>query len=145
MLYVICTPLRPGHLSVRVGDILRRSKEIVKKSRIAPFNAIVVVVIIIMTMIMMMIISSSSSSCCSFYTWIQENVFPPIWIDSAFVGFVLRRKQTSLASVFSSFSLSMLLTIQVSKRKQNAKSGAKHWNSEGWDALCSCVSSANFW
>ena len=32
MLHVICTRLRPGHLSVRVGDSLRRCEEIVKIS-----------------------------------------------------------------------------------------------------------------
>ena len=32
MLHVICTRLRPGHLSVRVGDGLGRSEEIVKKN-----------------------------------------------------------------------------------------------------------------
>ena len=32
MLHVICTRLRPGHLSVCVGDSLRRSEEIVKKN-----------------------------------------------------------------------------------------------------------------
>ena len=31
MLHVICTRLRPGHLSVRVGDSSRRCEEIVKK------------------------------------------------------------------------------------------------------------------
>ena len=30
MLHVLCTRLRPGHLSVHVGDSLRRSEEIVK-------------------------------------------------------------------------------------------------------------------
>ena len=37
VLHVICTRLRPGRLSVRVGDSSRHSEEIVKKSRIAPF------------------------------------------------------------------------------------------------------------
>ena len=46
IMHVTCTPLRPGNLSVRVGDGSRRSEEIVKKSRFAPFNAIVVVVVI---------------------------------------------------------------------------------------------------
>ena len=32
---MICTQLRPGHLSVRVGDSLRRSEEIVKISNCA--------------------------------------------------------------------------------------------------------------
>ena len=35
MLHVICTPLWPGHLSVRVGDSSRRSEEIVKFSNCA--------------------------------------------------------------------------------------------------------------
>ena len=35
MLHVICTGLLPGHLSVRVGDSSRRSKEIVKISTCA--------------------------------------------------------------------------------------------------------------
>ena len=44
MLHVNCTRLRPGHLSVRVGDSLRRSEEIVKKkSPFAPFNAIIII------------------------------------------------------------------------------------------------------
>ena len=37
---MICTRLRSGHLTVRVGDGLRRSEEIVKKIRIAPLNTI---------------------------------------------------------------------------------------------------------
>ena len=44
---MICTRLRPGHLSVRVGDSSRRCEEIVKKSRIAPLNAIIMFIIII--------------------------------------------------------------------------------------------------
>ena len=36
MLHVICTQLRPGHLSVRVGDC--------KKSWIAPLNAIIIII-----------------------------------------------------------------------------------------------------
>ena len=35
----------PGHLSVRVGDGSRRSEETVKKSRIAPFSAIIIIII----------------------------------------------------------------------------------------------------
>ena len=46
MLHVICTRLRPGHLSVRVGDSSRRCEEIVKKSRIAPLNANIIIIII---------------------------------------------------------------------------------------------------
>ena len=45
MLHVICTRLRLGHLSVRVGDSSRRCEEIVKKSRIAPLNAIIIIII----------------------------------------------------------------------------------------------------
>ena len=44
MLHLNCTRLRPGHLSVRVGDSSQRSD--CKKSRIAPWNAIIVVVVI---------------------------------------------------------------------------------------------------
>ena len=53
MLHVICTRLQPGRLSVRVGDGSRRSEEIVikKKSRIAPFNAIIIVVIVIIIVV----------------------------------------------------------------------------------------------
>ena len=40
MLHVICTRLLPGHLSVR-GAVRR-----LKKSRIAPFNAIIVVYVV---------------------------------------------------------------------------------------------------
>ena len=43
MLHVICTRLYPGH-SARVGDGSRRSEEIVKKSQIAPLNAIIIVI-----------------------------------------------------------------------------------------------------
>ena len=39
VLYVISTRLRPGHLSIHVGDGSLCSEEIVK-SRFAPFNAI---------------------------------------------------------------------------------------------------------
>ena len=42
MLNVICTRLRPGDLNVRVGDGSRRIEEVVKISRIAPFNAIII-------------------------------------------------------------------------------------------------------
>ena len=37
---------RPSHLSIHVGDGWRRSEEIVKKSRIAPLNAIIIIMII---------------------------------------------------------------------------------------------------
>ena len=47
LLHVICTRLRPGYLSVRVGDGSRRCEEIVKKSRIAPLNAIIISIIIL--------------------------------------------------------------------------------------------------
>ena len=47
VLYVICTRLRPSHLSVRVGDGSQHSEEIVKKSWIAPLNAIIIIIIII--------------------------------------------------------------------------------------------------
>ena len=46
---MICTRLRPGHLSERGGDSSRRCEEIVKKkkkkkkSRIAPLNAIIII------------------------------------------------------------------------------------------------------
>ena len=46
MLHVICTRLCLGCLSVRVGDISRRSEEIVKKSRTAPLIAIIIIIII---------------------------------------------------------------------------------------------------
>ena len=43
MLHVICTQLRPGHLSARVGDSSQRCEEIVKISKlIAPLNAIII-------------------------------------------------------------------------------------------------------
>ena len=43
VLHVTCTWLRPGHLSVRVGDGSRRSEEIVEKSGIAPLNVIIII------------------------------------------------------------------------------------------------------
>ena len=51
MLHVISTwcvarglhTIAPGHLSIRVGDGSRRSEEIVKKSRFAPFSAIIII------------------------------------------------------------------------------------------------------
>ena len=50
MLRVICTRLRPGHLSVRVGDGSWRSEEIVKKkkkkSRFAPLNSIIIILVV---------------------------------------------------------------------------------------------------
>ena len=49
MLYVICTRLCPGHLSVCVGDSSWRCEEIVKKSRIAPLNAIIIIIIMTAT------------------------------------------------------------------------------------------------
>ena len=67
MLHLICTRLRPGHLSLRVGDSSRRSEETVKKSQIAPFVIIIIVIIIIIIIIItiIIIISSSSSSSSS--------------------------------------------------------------------------------
>ena len=45
MLHVICTRLRPGHLSVCVGDSSRRSEGNIKKNpRIASVSAIIVIV-----------------------------------------------------------------------------------------------------
>ena len=46
MLHVICTRLRPGQLSVRVGDGSRRSEELVKRNRFAPSSAIIIIIII---------------------------------------------------------------------------------------------------
>ena len=62
VLHVICTRLRPGHLSVRVGDSWRHCEEIVKKkkSRIAPLNAIIIIIIIIMIFSMHTDIAESS-------------------------------------------------------------------------------------
>ena len=56
MLHVICTYLRPGHLSIRVGDGLRHSEEIVKKKKnpIVPLNAIIIIIVI--TIIIIIII-----------------------------------------------------------------------------------------
>ena len=56
MLHVICTRLRPGHLSVPVGDSSRRCEEIVKKSRIAPLNTIIDIIIIIIVVVIIVII-----------------------------------------------------------------------------------------
>ena len=47
VLRVICTLLRPGHLSVRVGDSSRHSEEIVK-SGIMPFSVIVIIIVVVM-------------------------------------------------------------------------------------------------
>ena len=47
---------------MRVGDSSRRCEEIVKKSRIAPFNA----TMMMMMMMMMMIINYEGSKNCSF-------------------------------------------------------------------------------
>ena len=47
MLHVICTRLHPGHLGVRVGDSSWRCEEIVKKSQIAPLNAIIIIIIML--------------------------------------------------------------------------------------------------
>ena len=55
MLYVICTRLSPGQLSVRVGDISRCS-EILKKSRTTPFSAIIITISIIVVTIIIIII-----------------------------------------------------------------------------------------
>ena len=53
--------------------------------------------------------------------------FPPIWIDSASVRLMAWHESTSMASVFSSFSLSLLLSIQAfTDRKQDSKSDTKH-------------------
>ena len=43
---MVCIQWRTGHLSVRVGDSLQCSEEIVK-SQIAPFNVIMIIIIII--------------------------------------------------------------------------------------------------
>ena len=58
--------------------------------------------------------------------WIQRNAFST-WIDSAFVRFMVWREPTSLASILSSFSLSLLLSIQAfTDRKQDRKPDTKH-------------------
>ena len=36
--------MRPGHKSVRVGDISRRIEDTVKKSRFAPFDAVIIII-----------------------------------------------------------------------------------------------------
>ena len=56
----------------------------------------------------------------------KKMFFPSNWIDSASVRFMARREPTSMASVFSSFSLSLLLSIQAfTDRKQDSKSDTK--------------------
>ena len=49
VLHMICPRLRPGHLSVHVGDSSWHSEEIAKKSWIEPFNAIIIIITIIIT------------------------------------------------------------------------------------------------
>ena len=61
MLHVIRTRMRLGHLSLRVGDSSRHSKEIVNKSGIAPFSATIITITIIIIIIIIIISSSSSS------------------------------------------------------------------------------------
>ena len=56
VLRVICTRLRPGHMSVCVGDSLQCSEEIVKISRGAPFCAIIIIIIIIIIVIIDIVI-----------------------------------------------------------------------------------------
>ena len=47
--------IAPGPL-VRVGDGSRRREEIVKKSRIAPFNAIIIIIIIIIIIVLLLLL-----------------------------------------------------------------------------------------
>ena len=56
-MHVICTRLRQCHLRVRAGDSSRRCEEIVKKSRIAPLNAIIIIIIIVIIIIITIIIT----------------------------------------------------------------------------------------
>ena len=58
--------------------------------------------------------------CCSIDRVLSKNTprfftcgFNKIWIDSASVRFMVWREPTSMASVFSPFSLSLLLSIQA--------------------------------
>ena len=55
VLHVICTRLRPSHLSARAGDNSWRSEQIVKKNRFAPFNTIVIIIIIIIIIVVIII------------------------------------------------------------------------------------------
>ena len=69
VLHVICIRLRPGHLSVHVGDSSRRSEEIVEKSRIVPFNAIIII-IINQSEWNVIQVWSSSNWMSSYYFWV---------------------------------------------------------------------------
>ena len=64
MLHVICTRLRPGHLSARVRDSSWRSEEIVKKSRIAPLNVVIIIIIIIIVIIIIKTQNTMHTLCC---------------------------------------------------------------------------------
>ena len=60
---MICTRLRPGYLSVRVGDGSWRSEEVVKKSGIAALNVMMMMMMMMMMMIIIIIIIIIIKNC----------------------------------------------------------------------------------
>ena len=98
---MICTRLRPGHLNVHVGDGLRRGEEIVKKSRIAPLNAINIVVVVVVVVVVTIIISLSSSSSSSLLSLLlllqrcRENGTVNVWQHKTYFTLLLSTAYTT--------------------------------------------------
>ena len=59
--------LGPFECMVRVGDGSRHGEEIVKKSRIAPFNAIIIIIIIIIFVFSQCAVLHENVLCCLRY------------------------------------------------------------------------------
>ena len=56
MLHKICTKLRPGYLTIRVGDSSQCSVETVKKIQIPPLNGIIIIIIIIIIIVVVVVV-----------------------------------------------------------------------------------------
>ena len=56
MLHVICTRLRTGHFSVRVGDSSRRSEETVRSLELRLAIIIIIIIIIIIVVVVVVVV-----------------------------------------------------------------------------------------
>ena len=61
MLHVICTQLRSGHLSVRVGDSSGRREEVVENLELRLSMPLIIVIVIIIIIIIIIIITTIAS------------------------------------------------------------------------------------
>ena len=117
MLHVICTPLRPGHLTVRVGDSLWRSEEIVTNLVFRLSMQLLLLLLSLSSSLLLLLLLSSllllslCCCCCGFSTHVL----------CYHKGFFADRKQTRRSISVTSRSL-IRSRSEISQQVQNTYS-----------------------